>query len=346
MEYKRKMISPFALFAMLFVSRVLVVFTLSNVTYRGDYASDMLISLAIGLAGALVLSVPVAYAAKKKHRLTEPPWLSALYGVYFLYLGAVSIGRFSFFASMELNTKSQALFHAVLIILACTYAVWLGIEPISRFGAFIFVVTLLGIICIVAFGVENFSILNLFPFTQNSSNDIISNGINFACQTVEIIMLAVLAPKVNGKVTKPFYSAILLSFAVCGILFFYSVGVFGDTAKVVSFPFYDLSQISTLENARLDSVYTAFWIFAVFLKGALFLYCACECFNIKKKGLRCVLPAIGMLAIVWLLSQLDFFLYNQMAATVIPFLLFGFAVPIANLLFRKKSKGEILLEKL
>ena len=44
------MISPFSLFAMLFVSRVLVEFTLCNVSFYGKYAPDMMISLVIGLA--------------------------------------------------------------------------------------------------------------------------------------------------------------------------------------------------------------------------------------------------------------------------------------------------------
>ncbi len=42
------------------------------------------------------------------------------------------------------------------------YAAWLGIEPISRFGSFIFVVTIIGVISVVGFGMQDFSILNLF----------------------------------------------------------------------------------------------------------------------------------------------------------------------------------------
>lgn len=346
MKYKRGMISPFSLFAMLFVSRVLVEFTLCNVSFYGKYAPDMMISLVIGLAAALALSVPIVLSCEKGQRLTDSKRLSSLYGLYFIYLGAVSVGRFSFFASMELNTKSNVIFHAVLIISACAYAAWLGIEPISRFGSFIFGVTLLGIILITVFGVEDFSLLNLFPFTVNTSKDILANGAGFACDTVEIIMLAVLAPKVNGKIKKPFYSAVLLSFAICGALFFYSSGVFGDVASVVSFPFYDLSQVSTLDNVRLDAVYTAFWIFAVFLKGALLLYCACECFGIRGKSFGRLVPAVGMLAAVWGLSKIDFFLYNQTLINAVLFLIFGFVLPAAKLIFGKKSKGEILLEKL
>ena len=346
MRYKRGMISPFTLFAMLFVSRVLVIFGVCNTNFAGIYSPDMLISLGIGLAIALVLCAPIVYAANKHKELIKPKWLSVIYGIYFLYLGAITVGRFSFFASMEMNVKSRALFHALLIILAGAYAAWLGIEPISRFSSFVFAVTVIGIVCIVAFGTKDFSILNLFPFTKNSTVEILENAIDYACETGEIILLAVLASKVNGKINKPFFSAIVLSFISCGLLVIYSLGVLGDVAGVTAFSFYDLSQMSRLGNARLDAVYTAFWIFAVFLKCTLFIYCASECFPFKKKGTACVVSAIGLFAIIFVLSELEFYLHSQILAIVIPFILFAFVIPALSLIFTKKTKGEIMLEKL
>ena len=340
------MISPFTLFAMVFVSRVLVIFGVCNTNFAGLYAPDLLISLGLGLVIALVMCAPIVYAANKQKELIRPKWLSAIYGVYYLYLGAITVGRFSFFASMEMNVKSQALFHALLIILAGTYAAWLGIEPISRFSSFIFGVTVLGIILIVAFGIKDFSILNLFPFTKNSTAQILENSLDFACATGEIILLAVLASKVNGKINKPFFFAIALSFASCGFLLIYCLGVLGDAASVAAFSFYDLSQMSKFGNVRLDSVYTAFWIFAVFLKCALYVYCGSECFRFKKRGVSCAVAAIGMFAIIFVLSELEFYLHSQILAIVIPFILFVFVIPVLSLIFTKKSKGEILLEKL
>ena len=340
------MISPFTLFAMLFVSRVLVIFGVCNTNFAGIYAPDLFISYGIGLAIALVLSAPVVYAANKRKEIIKPKWMSVIYGVYFLYLGAITVGRFSFFASMEMNVKSRAIFHAFLIILAGTYAAWLGIEPISRFSSFVFGITVLGIVCIVVFGAKDFSILNLFPFTKNNTLEILENSLDFACETGEIILLSVLASKVNGKINKAFFSAIILSFISCGMLLIYSLGVLGDTAGVTAFSFYDLSQMSRLGNARLDSVYTAFWIFAVFLKCALFVYCASECLPFRKKGTSCVVSAIGMFTMIFVLSELEFYLHSQILAVVIPFILFAFVIPGLSLLFTKKSKGEIMLEKL
>lgn len=345
-EYKRGKISPFTLFAMLFVSRVLVVFGFCNTNFAGVFASDLIISLGLGFVLALILCAPIVYAVNKKRNILKPKWLSVIYGIYFLFLGALTVGRFSFFASMELNAKSQAMFHAALIILAGAYAAWLGIEPISRFGSFIFAVTAVCIICIVGFGVKDFSLLNLFPFSKNSTGDILANAIDFACQTTEIVLLCVLAPKVNGSINKPFFFAIFLSFAACGLLFVYSAGVLGDAAGVTAFPFYELSQISRLGNARLDSIYTAFWIFGVFLKSTLSLYCASECFGFKKNGTSCAVSGVGAFAIVFVLSLLEFFLHSQFFAIVIPSVTFGFVIPIISLIFTKRSKGEMLLEKL
>lgn len=161
-KYKRGKISPFSLFAMFVVSRVLVVFTVCNVTSLGKYSSDLLISVGIGLALSVILSLPIVYLIKKNRNILEQKWLSVLYGLYFLFLGAVSIGRFSFFASMELNEQTQSLFLATIIIISCMYAAWLGIEPISRFGSFIFVVTIIGVISVVGFGMQDFKSFSVY----------------------------------------------------------------------------------------------------------------------------------------------------------------------------------------
>lgn len=346
-KYKKGKISPFSLFAMFVVSRVLVVFSMCNVTSLGHYSSDLLISVGIGLVLSVFLSLPAVFIVKKKKNIFEQKWLSVLYGIYFLFLGAVSIGRFSFFASMELNEETQSLFLATLIIISCIYAAWLGIEPISRFGSFIFILTIIGIVSVVGFGMPNFSILNLFPFTKNSTADIFINSLSFACETSEILLLLVIAPDVNGKIEKPFYLSMVISFLVCGLLFLFSLGVLGNTASLSSFPFYELSQISKFdESERLDSVYTAFWIFAVFLKGTLFVYSASKCFKIKGRSKGCIASGIGTLIFIWLIAQFRFFLRVQNWFIIVPFLVFAFVIPILYLVFRKKSKGEILLENL
>lgn len=344
-KYKKGKISPFSLFAMFVVSRVLVVFTVCNVTSLGHYSSDLLISVGIGLVLSVVLSLPAVYLVKEKRNIFEQKWLSILYGIYFLFLGAVSIGRFSFFASMELNEETQSLFLATIIIICCIYAAWLGAEPISRFGSFIFVLTVIGIISVVGFGMTDFSILNLFPFTQNETPDIFINSLSFACETSEILLLFVLAPDVNGKIEKPFYWSMVVSFIVCAMLFFFSIGVLGNTASLSSFPFYELSQISKFdESERLDSVYTAFWIFAVFLKGTLFVYSAAKCFKIKGRSKGCIASGIGTLLFIWIIAEFRFFLRVQNWFIIIPFLAFAVVIPVLFLIFRKKSKGEILLE--
>ncbi len=346
-KYKRGKISQFSLFAMFFSSRVLVVFTLCNVTSLGKYTSDLLISTVLGFLLALLFSVPIVYSAVKERDLLEKKWISILYGIYFLYLGSVTIGRFSFFASMELNESTNSLFLAFIIICACIYAAWLGIEPLSRFGSFVLAITIIGVVSVIGFEMKEFSLLNLFPFTQNSTEDILMNSLSFACETNEIIFLTVLSKKVNGRIIKPFYWAVGLSFLVCALLFFFSIAVLGNTASATSFPFYELSQLAKFsEYSRLDSIYTAFWIFVVFLKGSLFLYSASECFKIKGRGRGTVLSGIILFAIVWGIGELGFFLRVQNIAIIAPFIIFSLVIPIGYLLFRKKSKGEILLEKL
>lgn len=349
-QYKTGKISSFNFFSLVFIAKMLVAFTSCTLVLKGSFASDIIISVGVSFLINFALSFPIIYACKNGKNPLNIKWLSIFYGVYFLYVGAILVSRFSFFASTELNPKSKVLFYAFLIIVCCVYAAILGIEPISRFALLVFAITVIGLITIILFGVQQFELVNLFPFSRNKPMDVMVNSLCFAGDASELILYLAVSPKVNGNRIKPFYIATGLSFVVCLGILMVVIGVLGDTAAMSAFPMFEVSQVSKFsDNERLDSVYTAFWIFAVFLKCTVFLYSATVAFDKAAKKTshtrNCIVSGIIMFGFCACFTLTSLFVRINIPMIIAPYVLFGLIIPVCSAVFQKKDKGEVLLEK-
>lgn len=340
------MISPFNLFAIIFICRLIVVFTASTGFITGEYSPDIMISAVISIVLVFLISIPIIYAVNYKKDIFSNKFISTLYGLYFIYVGTVNVSRFSYFAATTNEQQSgNIIIFAALLVVACAYAATLGIEAISRFASFIFVVVTLGVLSIITLSVREFSIVNLFPFSKNPMPTVLMNALIFTADSSEIVLFLALASKVNGKKNKPFYWGISLSVFATILLIFFTIGSFGDAANLSAYPIFAMSQISTFETfERLDSVYMAFWIFATFLKTAVYLYAASIMFKTGSFKGRCVFSGVLTFAASYLFLNNNLFAKIEKSALIIPFIVFAFVIPCLYLIFHKKSKGEKLLE--
>ncbi len=349
-NYKAGKISSFNFFSLIFISKVLVAFTSCTFVLRGEYSSDILISVLISMVLNFIFIAIIICACKNGKSPLNNKWVSLAYGIYFIFTGAVIVSRFSFFASTELNPESKILFYSVLIISFCVYGAMLGIEPVARFSLLVFIITVIGIITIVLFGVKEFELINLFPFTRNSSRDILLNSFYSAGDASELILFLAVSPKVNGNKVKPCLWAMGTAYVICIGILAVVIGILGDTATMSAFPMFEVSQVSKFsDNERLDSIYTAFWTFAVFLKCTVFLYSSATVLNKVFKKLNnvksCVISGVLMLAFCALFTLTGLFFRMNTVIVIAPYIVFGFVIPVCCLIFQKKDKGEILLEK-
>lgn len=349
-ESKAGKISPFNFFSLIFISKVLVAFTSCTLVLSGEYAPDILISIAGSMLLNLVLMGIVIYACKNGKSPLNNKWVGLIYGIYFIFVGSILVTRFSFFASTELNPESQILFYCAFIIAFCVYGAMLGIEPVARFSLLVFVITVIGIIAISLFGVHEFEIINLFPFSKNGAKDIAVNALCFAGDASELILFLAVSPKVNGKKIKPAFWAVGTAYAICIGIMAVVIGILGDTAMMSAFPMFEVSQVSKFsDNERLDSVYTAFWIFAVFLKCTSFLYASTVVFNKAFQKLThkkiCIICGVLMMVFCAFFALTNVFARIHLSLIIVPYIVFGFVIPIGCLIFQKKDKGEILIEK-
>lgn len=346
-KYKRGAISPFSLFAILFISRLVVTFTASSGFITGEYSPDIMISALISIALIFIASIPIFYAVHYNMDIFSNSIIESLYALYFIYTGAVNVSRFSYFAQTTIEQQEIRLsVFAAMIIVACTYAASLGIEALSRFASFIFVIVALGIFSITALSFKEFSLINLFPFSKNSVKSILMNSLIFTADSSEIILFSVISSRVNGKKGKPFYLAMALSVLTTALLIFFTIGSFGDAANLSAYPIFAMSQISTFSTfERLDSVYMAFWIFATFLKVCVYIYAAAVMLPKGSFKSKCVFSGVLTLLASCIFLTNNRFAEIEKTAIIISFIIFALIIPVIRIIFRKKSKGEELLER-
>ena len=224
------------------------------------------------------------------------------------------------------------------MIAACTYAASLGFEAISRFSALVFVLTIIGVFGIAAASANKFESINLFPFMQNDSAAVLKNAAYSLCSTSEIPLLFVLRPRVNGKAGKPFCFAIVLSCLLSLLIAVVACGVLGNMASVSAYPVFELSQLARLGTGeRPEAVFTALWIFAVFLKISVFLYCAALCFGKTQNRKKCVVCGLAMLGATALILYTRLYSAANGLLVYIPFAVFGAFLPAVYALTHKRG---------
>ena len=327
---------------MLFVSRSVIAFTFSSTALESRYSFDLVYSTLAALAVTAVIALPAVLCVAKGKCVLDNKILGALYGLYFIFSGAINVSKFAVFASAELSQSAIIAVLAGLMILAGAYAASLGIEAISRFGSMVFVLTLISIVALIALGSGEFSYLNIFPITQNPVDSVAQNMLFSVCSTNEIVLYIALAPKINGKTVKPFYLSQIAAYFTAALLIAFTVGVLGDTASLSAYPLFEVAQHQRRlgSGERLEVIYTSLWIFAAFLKVTLFIYCAGLSFTCKRPVVKISACAAGVLILSLIFLYTSAFDKNQQLVLYPAFAVFAFILPLFYLIFGKRVKNS------
>ena len=340
MKYKAGMVAPVNLFYMLFVSRTLVVFTVCSSLLGGKYSADLVISLCVAAVAVLLLSVPMLVMLHRGKNLLDNKHLSRFYALYFFFAGAIGLARFVLFSTSKLGNFDNPLLLAAVVICACAYAANLGIEAISRFGSMVFFIMFVGSAVALVFSLNDISTLNFFPLIQNDARQIMSTALFAVTATSEVMLLPVLAPKINGKIALPYCLCAAASLASIIATVLTVIGVLGSTATAAAHPLGMLYQIMKFASTeRLDSLFTAYWIFAIFFKTALYVFAAAQCTKTGSKKRDCAVAALGIFAAVALILRAGIITQGRGLASVIIYLLFAAIIPIIYTVFSKRKSS-------
>lgn len=338
---KRGMIPPYAFFCLFFVSRIVVTLTYVQGVSVGKFGADMLISIGASFVLLALLSLPAYFCVKKGKSPLDNKAVSVLYSVYFCFFAALSISRFAYFSSSKMNTELSMVVVIILVALASIYGASLGIESIARFGFICAILLALTLVAVLGLNIHNVYEVNFYPLATNSTMDVIKNSVLFTCNSVAPTYLLALSPRVNGKVAKPYFLAMLTSYGAIFLLVLFCLGVMGNSAELQSYPIYALFQLASIGAfARLDMLHTAFWILAVLLKSAILIFCASSTIKTFNHGKKCLFFGIlaGALAIV-----INEVIGTKMIAptkiiSVIAFSVFCVGIPLLSLIFRRKNE--------
>jgi len=341
----RGKISPLGLFYILFICRIVVSLTSTHSVSKTEINSQALISYILAMLLTVVFSLPAIFCCKKGKNPIDVKCVSKFYYVYFLIVASVSVSRFSYFASTTLNPETQGWLFALIVCTCAFYGAFLGIEALSRFSAFCFVLLSLAVVSVILCNFNTFREINFYPVITSSKFDLIENAVVFASNTSEIAMFLAIFPKVNGRCERTYIRSVCLSFLTVFILLYFAIAVMGKSAAIRNFPFYSFFQISKFGTfERLDVLHISFWIMGVFVKAVTALYCASSCISKKPKRSFVFASSFIVFVISILMLKLSGGQGVNYEFTMILFFVFCVIIPAGTLVFKKKNYGDELVK--
>ena len=188
---KRNKISPLSLFYILFICRIVVSLTSVHSVSTTEINSQALISFVIAMVMTVVFSLPAVFCYKMNKNPIDIKWVSKLYYVYFIFIAAVSVSRFSYFASTTLNPETQGWLFALIVCVCAFYGTTLGVEALSRFSALVFVLLCLAILCVLLCNYDTFNDINFYPIITNEGKGILKSAFVFSSNTSGIALFLV-----------------------------------------------------------------------------------------------------------------------------------------------------------
>ncbi len=287
----RERISAGQLFALLYISRMVV-----NVTYS-RYHSDIndlkygVFSSLTALFFTLVMLIPVHLVIRSGNGrnildssfTTARPFsfaVALLYGIYFLWVLVYTV---SFFDTMTSNVFDPNLSVTVLSavgILSTIYGAYKGIQTLGRASTLFLV--LIGIALVILTGtlIPKADFLNFEPLSADNIPSVTEMTVSALSKNSCIPAMALLIPLTDGnrKMTSLLWAtAVYLSMSVIALLI---IAVLGEYTFTQTFPVYTLTAVASLGvTRRLDGIFMGVWLLGMFVKVSLFIALFAMCVN-------------------------------------------------------------------
>lgn len=339
LKSQRGKISSSQLFFVLFVSRIVVTLTYVQTVSVGKLSSDFLFSIALSFVFTMLLSVPIILCLKSNRESVIP----IAYSLYFIWLSAINISRFSYFASSRISVNSSMIFFIIAIVASACYCAIMGVEGISRFGSICGVILLITVTVVLIFNVHNLNMINYYPVETNSKMDVVKNALVMTSNSAEPAVLLIMSDKINGSKFKPLLASIGASYLTVFLLILFVVGIMGASATLQAYPIFSLFQMASVGSfSRLDMLHTAFWVLALLLKISVLIYAT----SLTTKGLthvkKCVFIS-GLVAVASILVVVVFgtaIVQITKYVSIASFAVFVVILPIITLFVRRKTNEK------
>ncbi len=352
MSYTSK-IGSGQLFLFLVLSRVIITLayginagghTISN----GAWFACLLLPITL-----LVLGIPTIVFMKKSNGVSVCDFaftvgkktgytVSVLYALLFFALSFSSVGRFSYFVTSTMQTNQSIWFFPVLMMGAVCFGAVKGLRAIFRAGAVLSVFCIAAILAIVIALIPRFEFLNILSPFYDGFGKVGYSVTMLTFSSMEMGAFLMLAPMVNGKLTKTYLWYAVVSALFLFVVFFTVMAVLGQYATLQMFPFYGVAGVAQIgELSNLSALEAAVWMIGVFLKSAVYLHLCYDClaFMIPKQYRSLaivVLAVLGVFAAVYTSDSLVSSKTSYALPIVIGFnVVFSVVLPLVLLILSK-----------
>lgn len=197
----------------------------------------------------------------------------------FLHIAAIIVREYGDFITTAFMPDTPLSVFNFSLIFLCAWAVLAGLETIARMNEFIILLVVSFLLGVFALSTSNWDLQFLLPFFSRGPKPILEAAAVPAAWHGEIVTLAVIAP----FMTRPrrafmagaaaiFGSAAIITLSVIGAL-----AIFGpEMVGAFRFPLQLLVRAINIGDVltRFEVVVMITWVAGVFIKTAVFYYCA------------------------------------------------------------------------
>lgn len=305
--------------------------------------------------------IPLMYLAKKYpgesavslivNRCRPLGWVyGILISVSVLISALSAVCRHRFYASSTIFGEAPPVLLIVLLLCACGFALWKGIQGTARSGV-IFAGIFVAFLILISVSVwELCDPKWLYPVLIEDKNGFIREVLEHIGSNSEIMFFAALAEYAGDKPHRTVIWYVPVLTVILELMFLLEMLVLGPFLGSVSFPFYTVSSLSNIVLfQRLDGIDVAVWTLMCLVKIALALFCVRTVFERlagRKAGLAVSfsgLAAVAVLSAVFGGNTAFVRTVTEILTCGIPMIACGILFPIIAIVLAKaikKKEGE------
>ena len=248
--------------------------------------------------------------------------LSIVYLIYSLHLGALSLRHISDFLSGVIMPNMSIVVFALVLTLAASYAIIMGIGTIAKLGQIVFPFVMSLFILLLLLSLPNYNYSNLFPVIFDWKDILRGSYSIWSLPIGNLILFSFIIPYVkNNKKQKKdryfIFSLFISLFISVIIIGLRSIGLIlvlgGDLTKIFTYPTF--SMVGVIELAqffeRLEAAFLFMWLGSTFITILICYWSAIENIRIMCKTKNYNLFIIPTGVIMVSLSQNLFKNYSE-----------------------------------
>lgn len=312
-------ISSFQMFSILFLSRIISLFTFMLPTAAYIPSGDRMLTSLIVFVFEIFYCLALIFTLRRTgnrgiiNRARENSellsrLLAVAYTLAFIWFAGIGTARFELFISTVMFPNSELYIMIILLLGASVYASLKGLEAIGRASVILFFLLGLSIIFILLTVTGEFRGENLSPLFTEGISPLLSFSFYVSVRASELLTLHVTAPDINGNIGRTAISFSAVFSLVSTVILIVLAGVTGEFGNDQIFPLYTLTVIAKFGIfERLDDILTGVWVLCSFIQVSFLINTGMKAlsqgFGKIKKIPVCLLITSGIFIIYILTSR-------------------------------------------